>query len=179
MKRSILVILLIIVALTCSAAAQAPQGGGGQGRGGGGGQGRGGGGGRGAGAPAAPAPLMDIANKIVDAVNKQDAAALTKMVAPDAVYLDEDGHALPVPAWIGKLTMGTSAKMMTMSGSHGQLWDDTGWFSFNYTLAETFNGKPANLKGTASFVVKKAASGDWLLQVIHGALEQHVAGLTQ
>jgi hypothetical protein len=36
-------------------------------------------------APEAPAPLLDIANKVVDAINKKDAAALQKMVAPDAV----------------------------------------------------------------------------------------------
>src|SRR5262245_41281870 len=50
-------------------------------------------------APPAPGPMLEIANKIVEAINKQDAATLQKMSAPDAIYLDEDGHAPPVMAW--------------------------------------------------------------------------------
>ena len=130
------------------------------------------------GVPPATGAMLDVANKLADAINKQDAAALQKMVAPDAVYLDEDGHALPVMAWISKLTMGTPAKQMAISGTHGQMWDTAGWVSFNYTLAETFQGQPKTLRGTASIVVKKAASGEWLIQLVHGALEQKVAGLT-
>jgi ketosteroid isomerase-like protein len=128
--------------------------------------------------PPATGAMLDIANKLADAINKQDAAALQKMIAPDAVYLDEDGHAPPMTAWIGRLTTGTPAKQMTISGTHGQMWDNAGWVSFNYTLAETFQGQPKTLRGTASVVVKKAASGEWLIQLVHGALEQKVAGLT-
>ena len=105
--------------------------------------------------PPATGAMLDIATKLSDAINKQDAAALQKMVAPDAVYLDEDGHALPVMAWISKLTMGTPAKQMAISGTHGQMWDTGGWVSFNYTLAETFQGQPKTLRGTASVVVKR------------------------
>src|SRR5687768_6299612 len=128
--------------------------------------------------PPATGAMLDIANKLAEAVNKQDAAALQKMVAPDAVYLDEDGHAPPIMAWITRITMGTPAKKMAISGTHGQMWDNAGWVSFNYTLAETFQGQPKTLRGTASVVVKKAASGEWLIQLVHGALEQKVAGLT-
>jgi len=133
---------------------------------------------RGTQVPPATGAMADIAIRLADAINKQDAAALQKMVAPDAVYLDEDGHALPVMAWINKLTVGTPPKKMAISGTHGQMWDTSGWVSFNYTLAETFQGQPKTLRGTASVVVKKAASGEWLIQLVHGALEQKVAGLT-
>ena len=34
---------------------------------------------------AAPGPMLDAANKIVDAINKKDAAALQKMATPDCV----------------------------------------------------------------------------------------------
>jgi len=129
-------------------------------------------------APEAPAPLLDIANKVVDAINKKDAAALQKMVAPDAVYLDEDGHAPPAMAWINRLTGGATAKQMAITQTHGQMWDNAGWVSFNYTLGETFQGQPKTLKGTASLVLKKAASGDWQITLVHGALEQHVPNLT-
>jgi ketosteroid isomerase-like protein len=129
--------------------------------------------------PAATGPMLDLANKLAEAINKQDAAALQKMVAPDAVYLDEDGHAPPVQAWINRLTMGTPPKQMTISQTHGQTWDNSGWVSFNYTLGETYQGNPKMLKGTASVVAKKAASGDWQITLIHGALEQKVANITQ
>ena len=127
--------------------------------------------------PAAAGPMLDVANKIAEAINKQDAAALQKMVAPDAVYLDEDGHAPPVMAWINRLTMGT-AKQMTITQTHGQTWDTAGWVSFNYTLGETFQGQPKTLRGTASIVLKKAAGGDWQITLVHGALEQKVPNLT-
>src|SRR5687768_2295671 len=94
--------LILVLALSCAilTAQQAPAGGG-----------------RGA-APAPappPAPMLDIANKLADAINKADAAALQKMVAPDAVYLDEDGHQPPVANWITKLTTGPAPKKIEIS----------------------------------------------------------------
>jgi ketosteroid isomerase-like protein len=129
--------------------------------------------------PPATGPMLDVANKIAEAINKQDAATLQKMVAPDCVYLDEDGHAPPVARWITVLTTGTPAKSVTISSTHSQMWNDTGWVSFNYVLNETFKEQPKAIRGTASIVLRKAANGDWQMQLIHGALEQKVAGLTQ
>src|SRR5262245_42434784 len=107
MKRSILVCSLM-VALAGAVFAQAPGGGrGGAGRGGpgggaapgggapgGGGQRGPGGGGAGRGAPAAPAtgPIADLVTKLVDGINKGDAAALNGLLADGAVWFDEDGH---------------------------------------------------------------------------------------
>jgi ketosteroid isomerase-like protein len=127
--------------------------------------------------PPAPPPLLEAANKIVAAINKKDAAALQSMAAPDAIYLDEDGHALPVMVWINKLTMGAAPKQMMITQTHGQLFDYIGWVSFNYTLAETYQGQPKTLKGTASMVLKKSF-GDWQITMVHGALEQHVPNIT-
>lgn len=129
--------------------------------------------------PPATGEMLHIANQLVEAINKQDAAELEKMLAPDAVYLDEDGHAPPARAWVHKLTTGTAAKHITISSTHGQMWGDAGWVSFNYDLTEDFHGQPKTLTGTASIVVEKAADGDWQIQMIHGALEQKVAGITQ
>ena len=131
-------------------------------------------------APPTPAALEEIANKVVDAINRQDAAALTSMVAPDAIYLDEDGHAPPVARWIQRLTTGAPPKKLTISGMRGQMWDNGGWVSFNYVLSEQLNNAPFNVKGTASIVVKKpAGAANWQIALIHGALEQKVAGITQ
>ena len=189
MKKFGLMSSVLIVSLAIALAAQAPAGGAGQGggagRGAGAGGGQGGGGGRGGGAgrgaPVAvtPAALQTFADTLVAAVNKQDAAALTKMLAMDALYLDEDGHALPATVWVTKITTGTAPKVFAISGSHGQMLDDnTGWVSFNYTLAETFQTAPKTLSGTASMVLKKAGA-DWSILMVHGALKQSVAGVTQ
>jgi hypothetical protein len=130
--------------------------------------------------PPVPAEMTALANKVADAINKQDAAALTAMVTSDAVYLDEDGHAVGVPRWIQRLTTGTPAKKITISQMRGQTWENSGWVSFNYVLSENFREAPYNLKGTASIVARKApGSANWQIALIHGALEQKVAGVTQ
>ena len=181
MKKIGLMSLVLSVILGITLAAQAPAGGRGQGAPGGaqGGAPGGGRGARGPAAPAAPAPLQAFADSLAAAVNKQDAAALTKMLAADALYLDEDGHAIPASAWPMRITAGTTPKVFTISASHGQLIDDnTAWVSFNYTLAETYKDAPKTLSGTASFVLKKAGA-DWTILMIHGALKQSVAGITQ
>lgn len=169
MKKSVLVILALVLSLSSAdLLAQQP------GRGGRGGGGRGGG--RGAPAAAAPAPFLEIANNIVAAVNSQDADALSAMLAADTLYLDEDGHGIPATVWVMRLT--GAQKQMAISDTHGQMWDDTGWLSFNYTLGETFQGNPATLRGTASMVLRMNGAS-WQIAMVHGALEQHVAGLTQ
>ena len=127
--------------------------------------------------PPATGPLLDLANKLAESINKQDAATLSKMLAPDCVYLDEDGHSPAPSRWVTALTSGTPAKHIEISMTHGQLWDNAGWVSFNYVVSETFQGNPKNVRGTASIVVKKNGS-DWQIQMIHGALYQKVAGLT-
>lgn len=129
--------------------------------------------------PPATGAMLNLANQLADAVNKQDAAALEKFLAPDAVFLDEDGHAPPARVWVRKLTAGTAPKHIEISETHGQAWDDSGWVSFNYTLTEQYQGQPKTLKGTASIVAEKTASGDWQIKMIHGALDQRVAGITQ
>ena len=169
MKKLIFVSLVLILALTCAVMlAQQPPAGAQRG------------GARGGPPPAAAStgPMLDVANKIADSINNQDAAALQKLVADYCVYLDEDGHAPPVARWIMNLTTGTPAKKIAISSTHSQMWSDGGWVSFNYELNETFQGAPKIVKGTASVMLKKVGS-DWKIALIHGALYQKVAGLTQ
>ena len=127
--------------------------------------------------PPATGPMLDIANELVAAINHQDADALQKLLAPDAVYLDEDGHAPPARAWIHKLASGAQ-KHIVISATHSQMWRDAGWVSFNYALTEEYQGRPKTLEGTASIVCRKTG-GNWLIQLVHGALKQKVAGFTQ
>jgi ketosteroid isomerase-like protein len=169
MKRLSVAFMMFALAMACAVlVAQQPQAGGMGGRRM-----------RGPRTPPATGVMLHLANELVDAINKQDTATLQKMLAPEAVYLDEDGHAPPARAWIRKLTTGTPAKHIEISATHGQMWDDAGWVSFNYTLTEDFRGQPKTLKGTASIVVKKVTPGDWQIELVHGALEQKVAGITQ
>ena len=173
-------VLFVLLALVLTCAVLVAQQGGAPARGAGGQGAPGAAAGRGAPVPPPPAAMQAIADQLAAAINKQDAAALQKMVAPDAVYLDEDGHQPPVASWITKLTTGTPAKTFTIVQPHGQMWDTAGWVSFNYTLTENFKDKPASIKGTASIVLKKpAGAADWQITLIHGALEQHIAGMTQ
>ena len=129
--------------------------------------------------PPATGAMLHLANELVDAINKQDTATLEKMLSPDAVYLDEDGHAPPARAWIHKIATGTPARHITISSTHGQMWEDAGWVSFNYVLSESLNGQPKTLVGTASVVARKMAEGNWKIVLVHGALKQTVAGITQ
>jgi ketosteroid isomerase-like protein len=125
--------------------------------------------------PAASGAMLDVANKIAEAINNKDADALSKMLASDVVYLDEDGHSPPAAGWVTKLT--TGEKKIAISSTHSQMFGDVGWVSFNYEVTETFQGQPKTVKGTASLVLKKDGA-DWKIQLIHGALYQKVAGLT-
>jgi ketosteroid isomerase-like protein len=129
--------------------------------------------------PPATGAMLQIANELVEAINQQDGAKLQEMLAPDAVYLDEDGHAPPARAWIHKIATGTPPKHITLSSTHSQMWGDAGWVSFNYNLTESLHGQPKTLEGTASIVVRKMADGEWKIVLVHGALKQTVAGITQ
>ena len=168
MKRSILVFVIAMVALAGSALAQAPE------RGqGGGGQGRGGGRGRGGGLPQMPpltGPVADTVNMIVSALNNQDAAYLQKVVAPDAIWLDEDGHMLPAGIWVNRLMQAKPAKKVTMTGLTGQTWDGGAWAAFSYMLEETTAAGATNqMKGTNSMTFKKVGN-DWQVVLIHAAV---------
>ena len=178
MKKLMMVLLVLTLAMTCvvlmAQNPMPPAGGAPAGRGGGRGM-------AGPVVPPATGAMLDVANKISDAINKQDADTLTKMLAADCVYLDEDGHSPAVSRWVTALTTGTPAKKFEISGTHGQMWDNVGWVSFNYTLTETTQatkGAPFAVKGTASLVLTKQGA-DWKISMIHGALTAKIAGMTQ
>jgi hypothetical protein len=162
MKRSILVFVIAMVALAGSALAQAPERGQGP-------DGRGGGrGGRGQ-APLT-GPLADMVNAVITALNTQDASYFQKNVAPDAVWLDEDGHMLPANIWIGRLMQAKPAKKITITNLTGQMWDGGGWAAFSYTLDETTAAGGQNqMKGTNSLTFKKNGN-DWQVVLIHAAV---------
>ena len=154
--RSVTVVIVLILATSVPSLAQ---------------RGRG----RGA-APPPPQEMQDVANRIVRLVNGQDTDGLNAMTADGAVYLDEDGHALPATFWIGRITVGDPPREMRTSGMRGEVWEDSGWVSFNYELDEVYEGEPVTLSGTASVVLQQV-DGNWMIRMFHGALEQTVPGL--
>src|SRR5215831_4994849 len=160
---------ITIIAMSAAAMAQGPVEGG-----------RRGAGGRGTPAPPASGPIADMVTKITDAINKQDAAALTQLVSADAVLVDEDGHFDPVNLWIMKLTA-TGPKTMTVLGGRGlsplrvSESGDTAWAAFNYNLKETVTPRgqstssPNEINGTATIVFKKNGA-DWQAFLVHIAV---------
>jgi len=137
-------------------------------------------GGRGTPAPPATGPIADMVTKFMDAVNKQDAAALQKMVTADAVIIDEDGHFDPIAWWITKLTT-TGPKTLSILGGRGlsplQVTEtgDTAWAAFNYSLKETVTPRgqttatPNEMTGTATMVFKKNGA-EWQAILVHVAV---------
>jgi hypothetical protein len=168
MKRSILVLILGIAALTGSGLAQAPQGRGQD-------QGRGGGrGGRGGGLPTPPTltgPVADMVNAIVTAINNQDAAYFQKNVAPDAIWVDEDGHFLPVNFFLNRIMQAKPAKKLAITNLTGQTWDGGAWAGARYTLDETTAaGAPNQMKGSLTLTFKKTGN-DWQVVMVHAPVD--------
>jgi len=174
MKRLIIVWFTLAILLAAVALAQGPGAAGPRGPGAAPG-------GRGTPAPPATGPIVDMVTKITDAINKQDSAALTKLVSADAVLVDEDGHFDPVNLWITKLTS-TGSKTMTVLGGRGLSplrvaeAGDTAWAAFNYNLKETATPRgqstasPNEIDGIATIVFKKNGT-DWQAILIHIAVK--------
>jgi ketosteroid isomerase-like protein len=175
MKRLIFAFVVTTAVFAAVAMAQNPAAGGQGGAGGGAPRG-----GRGTPAPAATGPIADLVTKFTDAVNKQDEAALQKMVTADAVLIDEDGHFDPIGQWITKLTA-TGSKTLTVLGGRGlsplKVYEmgDTAWAAFNYNLKETVTPRgqstasPNEMNGTVTMVFKKNGT-DWQAILVHIAV---------
>src|SRR5215470_2544035 len=72
----------------------------------------------------ASGPIADITNGIVTAFNKQDTAYFQKLIAPDAVWLDEDGHHLIAMVWMNRLLSSNPLRKLTISNLRVQSWGD-------------------------------------------------------
>jgi len=154
MKRSIFVIVLAVAALTTTVAAQAPA--------------RGQGGARPnifAPTAAASGPIAEVMDSVVAAFNKRDSAYFEKLIAPDAVWFDEDGHHLLATVWMNRLLTANPPRKLSISNLRTGNWDTSGWAGFNYVL-EASN----QVKGVNTMVFKKNGN-DWQIVMIHGAVD--------
>jgi len=154
MKRYMFSVLLTMTALLATVSAQAPA--------------RGQGGARPnifAPAAAATGPIADVMNTMVTAFNNRDTAHFQKLIAPDAVWLDEDGHHLLATVWMTRLLSANPPRKLTISNLRTQNWDTAGWAGFNYVLEGT-----NQVKGINTIVFKKTGN-DWQIAMIHGAVD--------
>src|SRR5262245_14882627 len=116
MKRSIILLALVVAACIGTASAQATAGG----------QGRGGR--RNTSAPDAKAsgPIADVVQRMVTAFNSGDSAFFQKAIAPEAVWLDEDGHHLLAAVWINRLLSSTPPRKLSITNLRVGTWDTAG-----------------------------------------------------
>ena len=154
MKHSILALTVLITALTVTSLAQAPAGG----------QGRGGRPNIFAPEAQASGPAADLVKAIVTAFNNRDAAFFQKVLAPDAVWLDEDGHHLLAGVWNTRLLGANPPRKLSITNLRTSSWDTGAWAGFNYVIEGT-----NQVKGTNSIVLKKNGA-DWQVVLIHGAV---------
>lgn len=148
MKRSVLVIALVTIALAGMGLAQRPN----------------------IFAPPATAsgPAADLVNAIVTAFNKHDTAYLQKLIAPDAVWLDEDGHHLQAMVWMNRIMAATPPRKLSITNLRTGNWENTAWAGFNYVIEGT-----NMVKGTNSMLFKKTGN-DWQIVLIHGAVDTSI-----
>jgi ketosteroid isomerase-like protein len=102
---------------------------------------------------------------VVTAFNNRDTAYFDKLIAPDAVWLDEDGHHLLATVWMNRLLSANPARKLSITNLRTESWDTGGWVGFNYVLEAT-----NQVKGINSMVFKKAGN-DWKIVMIHGAVD--------
>lgn len=120
--------------------------------------------------PATPAgPLVDEVNAMVTAFNNRDAAYFQKAVAADAVWYDEDGHALRASVWVARLLAATPARKLTITNLRVGNWDTAGWAGFNYVMEGT-DKVAGGVKGTNTLVYKKNGNA-WQIANVHGAVD--------
>jgi hypothetical protein len=145
MKKAILVVFLLTVVLVGAGSAQRPN----------------------IFAPQATAkgPIAEVVNSMVTAFNKKDAAFFEKAIAPEAVWLDEDGHHLLATVWINRLLSANPPRKLTISNLRVENWDNAGWAGFNYVLEAT-----NQVHGINTIVFKKSGN-DWRIVMIHGAVD--------
>jgi ketosteroid isomerase-like protein len=113
----------------------------------------------------ASGPIADFVENMVKAFNNRDMAFFQKAMAPDAVWLDEDGHHLIGTVWINRLLSANPPRKLSITNLRVSNWDNAGWAGFNYVIEGT-----SQVKGTNSMVFKKTGN-DWQIVLVHGAVD--------
>ena len=113
--------------------------------------------------------VADMVQAGIDAYNKQDIGYFEKMLAPDVVWLDDDGHALSgkdrVLGFLRGQLSATPTRKLTITNVRTGSSIDAAWVSFAYTM----DGGPGPRKGLNSTVYRKSGN-DWQIVLVHGAI---------
>ena len=112
------------------------------------------------------APAATLVQGFVDAYNKQDLAYFERMLAPDVVVPDDDGHILVDRAHMIDLFRRrfseTPPDKLTVSNIVTRSIGDVSWASFAYT----FDHSGTLTKGLITIIFTKAGT-DWRIAHIH------------
>ena len=123
-----------------------------------------------AGGYAQQAPAADLVQGFVDAYNKQDLAYFERMLAPDAVVPDDDGHILVDRAHMIDLFRRrfsvTPPDKLTASTVVTRSAADVSWASFAYT----FNHSGDLTKGLITLIFTRSGN-DWRIAHIHYSID--------
>src|SRR5215831_12718860 len=125
MKKLLLTSLLLVLTLAATGNAQAQRGQ------------RGGGANIFAPPATASGPIADMMKAVVTAFNKGDTAYFQRIIAPDAVWFDEDGHTLQATVWMNRILSANPPRKLSITNLRVGNWDNSGWAGFNYALEGT------------------------------------------
>lgn len=117
-------------------------------------------------------PGVPIVKTFLDAYNKPDLTTVLKMVSPDIVFLDDDGHTNIGKDFVAaslqrRLTTPTRENLVPSGPITSSGTADVVWASFPYT----FDRGDIHRKGLITMVFKKAAA-DWLIVHFQFAIDQ-------
>jgi hypothetical protein len=105
----------------------------------------------------------------VNAFNNRDSAYFQRVVAPDAVWFDEDGHALRASVWVTRLLSANPPRKLTISNLRVANWDTAGWAGFNFVMEGTTR-VAEGVKGTNTLVYRRN-NNVWQIVTIHGSVD--------
>jgi len=115
-------------------------------------------------------PGPDLVQAGINAYNAKDVAYFEKHLAPEAIWLDEDGHIISgrnsVLSFIKNQLSDPAPRKITATNIKFASSGDAAWAGFAYTI----NHAGKEVKGLNSTVFKKVGN-DWMIVLIHGAFD--------
>jgi ketosteroid isomerase-like protein len=130
------------------------------------------------GAPPAPqnsGPGVPIVQAFLNAYNKQDVAAIQKMVTADVLFMDDDGHMIQGKDTVGgilqrRLTATPAEKLVVSGAINSSGTADVVWAGFPYV----FDKGDTHRKGLITMIFRKAGA-DWQIAHFHFSIDQVAA----
>ena len=118
-------------------------------------------------------PAVVMVKSFLDAYNRQDNAYYQRVMAPDIVLMDDDGHILLGKERVIQMMQTRSKlipqpqKLIPSGGITSQGTADAAWAGFHYT----FDAGDIHRQGLISMVFRKVGD-DWLIAHFHFSIDQ-------